>query len=274
MRGGVYHERIVVNVSGSSAGGFITFAAYPNETPIIDGKGIKVKADWDALVRISDRSYIRFQGFEVRKFSSKKLNRVPIGILVRGAGEHIELLHNRIHHIQAHVSSKSKAATRTALLFLAPTPAESYRDILIDGNELYALKLGSSESLVVNGNVEHFAITHNRVHDNNNIGIDAIGFEGVSPDDAYDQAHDGVIADNLVYNIDSSTNPAYEGERSADCLYVDGGTRIVVERNIAHHCNFGVEPPHDTKISRDELHHPSQQLFLSKHRAGYIHWRL
>ena len=238
VRGGVYHERIVVNVSGSSAGGFITFAAYPNETPIIDGKGIKVKADWDALVRISDRSYIRFQGFEVRKFSSKKLNRVPIGILVRGAGEHIELLHNRIHHIQTRVQEVEGGDAHGIAVFGTRAP-QSYRDILIDGNELYALKLGSSESLVVNGNVEHFAITHNRVHDNNNIGIDAIGFEGVSPDDAYDQARDGVIADNLVYNIDSSTNPAYEGERSADCLYVDGGTRIVVERNIAHHCNFG-----------------------------------
>lgn len=106
---------------------------------------------------------------------------------------------------------------------------------------MYALKLGSSEALVVNGNVEHFAITNNIVRDSNNIGIDAIGFEGVAPDEAYDQARDGVIADNLAYNIDSFANPAYQGERSADCFYVDGGTRIVIERNIAHHCNIGVE---------------------------------
>jgi len=35
-----------------------------------------------------------------------------------------------------------------------------------------------SESMVLNGNVEHFVVSHNKVHDNDNIGIDFIGFEG------------------------------------------------------------------------------------------------
>ncbi len=240
VRGGVYNERVRVNVSGTNGGGFITFAAYPSETPIIDGTGIKVPADWNALIEIFDQSYLRVDGFEIRNYKTKKLDRVPIGILVRGAGEHIELLNNRVHHIKTRVKQVEGGDAHGIAVFGTRAP-ESYRDIVIDGNEVYALKLGSSEALVVNGNIEFFSITNNVVHDNNNIGIVAIGFEGVAPDDAYDQARDGVMADNLVYNIDSSTNPAYQGESSADCLYVDGGTRIVVERNIAHHCNFGVE---------------------------------
>jgi len=32
----------------------------------------------------------------------------------------------------------------------------------------------------------------NTIHDDDNIGIDAIGFEGVSPDSAYDYARKGV----------------------------------------------------------------------------------
>lgn len=239
VRGGVYHERVNVHISGTS-GGFITYAAYPNETPIIDGTGVKVPADWGALVQMFDASYIRLNGFEIRNFHTKKLNRVPVGILVMGAGQHIELLNNRVHHIETRVQAVEGGDAHGIAVFGTRAP-DSYHDILIDGNQLYNLKLGSSESMVVNGNVQNFTITHNTVHDNNNIGIDAIGFEGVSPDDAYDQARDGVIADNLVYNIDSSTNPAYQGESSADCLYVDGGTRIIVERNIAHHCNFGIE---------------------------------
>jgi hypothetical protein len=240
VRGGVYNERLDIHISGTSGGGFITYAAYNSETPIIDGTGIKVLADWNALVQMFDASYIRLDGFEIRNFKSKKLDRVPVGILVMGAGEHIELRNNTVHHIETKVKEVEGGDAHGIAVFGTAAPA-SYNHILIDGNELYALRLGSSESLVVNGNIENFAITHNTVHDNNNIGIDAIGFEGLSPDEDYDQPRDGVISDNLVYNIDSSTNPAYEGESSADCLYVDGGTRILLERNIAHHCNFGIE---------------------------------
>ncbi len=46
-------------------------------------------------------------------------------------------------------------------------------------------KTGSRESLVVNGNVTNFRITHNIVHDNNNIGIDVIGFERTATDSVF-----------------------------------------------------------------------------------------
>jgi hypothetical protein len=53
--------------------------------------------------------------------------------------------------------------------------------LAISGNEVYQLKTGQSESVNVDGNVTHFNITNNLVHDNDNIGIDAIGYEGVGP---------------------------------------------------------------------------------------------
>jgi parallel beta-helix repeat protein len=91
----------------------------------------------------------------------------------------------------------------------------------------------------VNGNVENFKITNNKVHDNNNIGIDAIGFEGTAS--ANDQARNGIISGNTVYNIESYGNVAYGTDRSADGIYVDGGKNIVIERNIVYHCNIGIE---------------------------------
>jgi hypothetical protein len=124
---------------------------------------------------------------------------------------------------------------------MAPPPSESIHDLVIDGNELYGLKLGSSESLVVNGNVDGFQITKNFVHDNNNIGIDVIGFEGVSPDPATDQARHGLIAQNVVCQINSYGNPAYGTDRCADGINVDGGRNIDIHRNIVHHCNIGIE---------------------------------
>jgi Right handed beta helix region len=94
---------------------------------------------------------------------------------------------------------------------------------------------------VVNGNVTNFRITHNIVHDNNNIGIDVIGFERTAPDPTVDQARDGVVSDNLVYNITSRGNPAYGNDQSSDGIYVDGGTRVVIERNVIHDVDFGIE---------------------------------
>jgi hypothetical protein len=56
-----------------------------------------------------------------------------------------------------------------------------------------------------------------------------------------DQARDGVVSGNLVYNITSRGNPAYGNEESSDGIYVDGGTRILIEQNVMHDDDFGIE---------------------------------
>jgi hypothetical protein len=104
------------------------------------------------------------------------------------------------------------------------------------------MKTGCSETLTFNGNVDTFTVTDNLIHDNNNIGIVAIGFEGTSPDPAYDQARNGQIARNTVYNITSQGNKSYSsGCWCADGIYVDGGTKIIVERNLVHSVDLGIE---------------------------------
>jgi hypothetical protein len=44
-----------------------------------------------------------------------------------------------------------------------------------------------------------------------------------------------------VYNITSRGNPAYGDDVSSDGIYVDGGTRILIERNVIHDVDFGIE---------------------------------
>ena len=47
---------------------------------------------------------------------------------------------------------------------------------------------------------------------------------------------------NLIYNIDDNHNPAYpRNDNSADGIYIDGGTQILIESNIVHHSNIGIE---------------------------------
>ena len=68
-----------------------------------------------------------------------------------------------------------------------------------------------------------------------------IGFEGTAPDPTVDQARDGIVRANTVWNVDSYGNPAYGNDRSADGIYVDGGRDILIEGNVVHDVNIGIE---------------------------------
>jgi hypothetical protein len=236
-RGGVYNEKVTVNVSGS-AGAYIIFQNYPGETAILDGTGIPVPAADNGMIYIRNRAYIIVRGFEVRNYKTSTPDIVPIGIRITGTSHHIEIRNNRIHNIE-HNGTSDSGTDAHGIAVHGTSGTTAITKIIINGNQLYNLKLGSSESLVINGNVDGWWVTNNRIHDNNNIGIDAIGFEGTAP--ANDQARNGVIRGNDVYNIDSYGNPAYGSDRSADGIYVDGGTRIVIEKNKVHASDIGIE---------------------------------
>ncbi len=237
VRGGVYNERVTFAQSGT-ANAYITFQSYPGETAIIDGTGLGVPAGNTGLFLIVDKNYLKLQGFELRNYKTATLNNVPVGINVRGNSSFIEIRNNKIYNIETNVTSANGGDAHGIGVF-GTSGTQALNNVIIDGNELYNLKLGSSEALVINGNVDTWQVTNNKVHDVNNIGIDAIGAEGVAP--ANDVARNGLIAGNDVYNIDTYGNPAYGTDRSAGCIYVDGGTNIVIERNKAHACNIGIE---------------------------------
>ena len=238
--GGTYNETVNIPVSGSATAGYITFQNYPGQLPIVDGTGLGVPGGQFGLFNIASQSYVIIQGFEIRNYKSSSRSLVPVGVWVTGAGSHLQLLNNHIHDIVTTASGCNANALGVA--FYGTQAPASLNNITISGNELDHLKTGCSESLTVDGNVDTFTITNNLIHDNNNIGIDAIGFEGVSPNVAYDQARNGSITLNTVYNISSSGNPSYP--KSCWCangIYVDGGTNILVERNLIHNVDIGIE---------------------------------
>jgi hypothetical protein len=243
VRGGTYTERVTINASGNSRDGFVTFRSYPGETAVLDG-GRFTPDGRSGMFVIPSKSYIRIQGFEIRNYRTNERSRTPMGISVTGAGSHIELLNNNVHHIEQTFSERDapgRGGNGFGIAVYGTDAKTPIANLVIDGNEVHHLQTGSSESLVVNGNVTNFRITHNVVHDNNNIGIDIIGAERTAPDPAVDQARDGLVSGNLVYNITSKGNPAYGNEQNSDGIYVDGGTRILIERNVLHHVDFGIE---------------------------------
>jgi hypothetical protein len=243
---GTYRELVVINRSGRM-GAPITLRARCGARPIIDGAGLGRGVGNAALVRIESQSWVTVEGFELRGLAGLGGN-FPAGIWVRGASTNVTLRRNLVHSITAEGGGRVNGAHGIAVYGSTTTPAE---DITIEGNELRDMVLGPSEAMVINGNVRRFTVRDNSVHDVNNIAYDFIGFESdVCPScnqtDALDRAdvnrvRDGLVVGNLAYNVTSARNPAYTGEKAAGCFYVDGGGRIVIERNRAHHCDLGVE---------------------------------
>ncbi|MEM1505982.1 right-handed parallel beta-helix repeat-containing protein [Domibacillus sp. 8LH] len=236
VRKGTYREQVVIRKSGLKNAP-ITIKAYPKEKAVIDGSGLKVSLDHQGLVSMRDVSYVTVEGFEIRNYHSKQEDLVPIGISVSGSGKGIRLLQNHIHHIE----TRHKNGNAHGIAVYGTKAPQAIEDILISGNKLEDMKLGASETLVLNGNVSNFEVTHNIVRRNDNIGIDMIGFEGVSPVEAFDQARNGIVRSNTVYQISSYGNPAYGNDYSAGGIYVDGGKEIVIEKNKTFENDIGIE---------------------------------
>ncbi len=270
VRGGIYEELVSINASGNASDGFITFRSYPGETAILDADHF-TPTGRQAILTIHNQSYVRIEGLEIRNFHTAEHRLAPLGISVMGSGSHIELLKNNVHHIQQTFEGRDgpgHGANGFGIAVYGTDAKTPITDLIIDGNEVHHLKTGSSESLVVNGNVTNFRITHNVVHDNNNIGIDVIGFERTAPDPAVDQARDGVVSNNLVYNITSKGNPAYRNEENSDGIYVDGGTRILIEQNVMHDVDFGIELASEHKDRATSYITARNNLIYHSHTAG------
>lgn len=239
VRGGVYNELVTITQSGSAQAGPILLQSVPGETAVIDGTGLPIPDGQYGLLTLIDASWITVQGLELRNYSTASTANVPIGLYVTGAGTQIRLIGNHIHDI--HTTANGCAANAFGLKVDGTRAPQSINQLSIHGNEIHDLTLGCSESFSLDGNVENWEISANRVYDTNNIAIGAIGFEGIAPNPAFDQARDGAIRENTIYNISSFGNPAYGNEYAADGIYVDGGTRILIERNLVHHVDIGIE---------------------------------
>jgi hypothetical protein len=233
VRAGTYNEIVTMTTSGNATSGYITFQNYPGEAPVVDGTGLVAGGQTGLFSLEGTFNYIIIQGFEIRNFSSSTKGKVPVGIDFEGAGTNIEILNNHIHNIVQTLGSCNAANALAVALYGTQAPA-SINNVTLSGNEIDHNTTGCSENVSFDGNVQYWVMANNLVHDGDNIGLDNIGFEGVSPNSVYDQARDGWVFQNTIYNISSTTNPVYHNQVGADAYYCDGCTRVIVERNLIH----------------------------------------
>ncbi len=86
IRGGTYNEQVLMETSGSAAEGYITFAAYPGETPVIDGTG--EIGNNGVLIPVG---YIRLLGLEIQNWPD-------CGLWMEGA-YHFEIADCKVHDV-------------------------------------------------------------------------------------------------------------------------------------------------------------------------------
>ncbi|MBP3953677.1 DUF1565 domain-containing protein [Bacillus suaedae] len=233
IKEGIYTERLIVRYSGTKIKP-ITFRAYNQDKVVITGEGVENVEGDTSLVNINNKNYITISGLIIQDLSTNLTNETVIGMYVTGSSSHITLEHNVVRKIETHAEDGN--AHGIAIYGTGPM-----KDIRIINNTIEDLKLGWSESLVLNGNIDGFNIENNVVRRNDNIGIDLIGHEGISNDPKADYVRNGIVKNNEVYEISSYGNPAYGEEYSAGGIYVDGGKRITIEKNTIYNCDIGIE---------------------------------
>lgn len=262
IRGGTYYERL--HIDGSKISGtedaMITIKSYDGETAVVDGSQLPGFTAPYQLLLIVDASYLRIEGLTIcnNHIAHRGWEGTPEGIHVlateNGPGSrHIEIVNNLVHHIdgetwgyhtydqqhQRHISSMNGHGI--AVYGRGASQQSAITDLLIQSNEVCYCKLGASESIVVNGNVDDFRILNNYVHDNNNIGIDVIGGEGVSTNRELNAARNGVVSGNVVINNTGMANQVYHNGGGANGIYIDGGKDTLIEYNFVVGSNYGCE---------------------------------
>ncbi len=223
VKEGIYNEKITFTHSGNVNDGFITLRNYGGDTAILDGTGKM----GEQMILIENKSYLKIIGLEIQNNLNQSFGS---GIWIKGNGTHIEIRNNRIHDMKATTNGDAMAIS------VYGTNATPFSNIIIDSNTIYNCQPGHSEALTLNGNVDTFQITHNIVHDVNNIGIDMIGGEGTCPDANQDAARNGICRNNIVYNAHSNYGGGY-----AAGIYSDGGINIIIENNLVFSSDAGFE---------------------------------
>lgn len=221
---GLYSEKIEVPISN------ITLRNYNNGHVIIDASA---SGNSDPIIKISSKNNITVSGLEIRN----NIGNDAQGILIEGSCENITINNCDIHDI--HFSSNPNAAVNEntnaqGIIVYGNNASVPVRNLIIRGNSLHDCRLGYSEGIAVNGNVDGFIVSGNTVYNLTNIGIVAIGHEGTCTNPALDQARNGYFSKNITHECISPY---------ATCggLYIDGARDVIIENNVSYHNGFGIE---------------------------------
>jgi hypothetical protein len=244
LRAGDYAQRI--RLAGVHN---LTIRPYAHEAAVLDGTSLTPPSGTSAMVNISNCTDVTIADLAITGYHTSVKGIVPIGIYLHGHDTNVHITGNHVYKLGNYNGTLGSFNINAhGIAAYGDDPHASIHGLVIHGNTVDHLRTGASESVVVNGNVNHWAITGNHIYDNNNIGIDAIGYEptltGKYRYTQADRARNGVIAHNRIAHIQSRGNPSYWDHgwcNCADGIYVDGGTHIQIHNNHVTTSDIGIE---------------------------------
>jgi len=234
IRGGTYYEQLTVHVSGI-AGSPVTFTNYNNEQVIIDGS----KIAGTTILTITDNGFLVFSNLTIQNLTMNNAKGILVTASPNGAVSDLTFRNLVFKNINwTNDATAIPTSNDNAQPFIAfgygSAQANAITNLVIDSCEFSNNITGFSESLSVDGNIDGFTITNNKVHDNTNIGIAAEGHYGISGNPQLDQARNGIIRGNTCFN--NISRYATSGG-----IYVDGGRDIKIDRNKTCQNGYGIE---------------------------------
>ncbi|MGL5819379.1 MAG: hypothetical protein ACRCYR_17575 [Phycicoccus sp.] len=246
LRGGRYPgARIVLDHRRG-----VTVRAAAGERPVLDLTGVAPPSGVTGVVEVRGGERIDIQGLEVTGYRTRSTAATPVGIYATGATRGLRIADNRVHHLgNDNPTRGSFDVNAHGIAVYGRSATVPMSSVTISGNEVDHLVLGASEAVVLNGNVDGFEVVRNRVHDTNNIAIDAIGFEETIGGSARwtdaNRARNGRIVGNTVERVRSEGNPAYwEDGAWCNCaggIYLDGAKDVEVAENTVVQADIGIE---------------------------------
>jgi Secretion system C-terminal sorting domain len=198
--------------------------------PIIDASGITSQI---SILSILNKNNSTIDGLELKN----NIFQDAQGIVIEGSCQNITIKNCKIHDI--HFSSNINAPVNTntnaqGIIVYGTNPTTPISNLVVTNNKLYNCRLGYSEGIAINGNVDGFEVSKNEVYNLTNIGIGIIGHEATCPTPANDQARNGVVKGNRVYYCLSPY-------ATSGGLYSDGARDVVFENNISYRNGYGLE---------------------------------
>lgn len=205
IKEGVYNEEVIPQNSGNS-GNYITYAAYPGDTVIIDGNGISLPSNYlSGLFDVSDKSYIKISRLKIINAGP---NRYNAGIMIS----------NSSYIIVEKTHTYNTVSSGIGVWWS--------NNIIIDNNEVeLACNDGTQECITIAG-TDTFEVKNNHVHD---AGPSTNGGEGI---DVKNGSSNGKVCNNFVHHLNRLG------------IYVDAWDKhtynIEVSKNVVSDCDFGV----------------------------------
>jgi hypothetical protein len=252
IKGGTYHENVVVNVSGTN-GNPITFRNYQNDSVYLDGTG----TPGTTMLQITDKNYLDFRNIVVQNLTVNNAQGILVETTVTGTSTTIGFHRMIVRHINWTGSAATiPTSNDNAQAIIAYGRDKGMINLNLDSCQVYGNILGFSEAVSIDGNVNGFTVKNCTVHDNTNIGILAAGNYQTSSVPATDHARNGIISSNRCFRNVSSY-------ATSGGIYVDGGKNVLIERNTCFANGYGIELGCEQNGSTDSITVRNNLLFAN-----------